>query len=915
MASNDVDFRALYQSSLKLTTSLGELGIPRLEKRLEQLDDASRALNAQVPSSTGSRKRPAAAGADKANFLLAAKGIDAEKLSKELKQFEIAPEFEPETPLGETDLEGYLAHHHEMIVLTAIEDVNRRTVEATHDRMNRAMIDDFEDAKQRLLEDLGGAKQLGIRNYPRVLDSDEAAGSIFSSAVREKRQVLESASGLGLSGASFAGQPRFQSTSSGFGTPSLHMSQLQVENAMTEEMKQYYSVIKELNSSRVPNTRSQFELARHFQRLCSSNVSVSMTGSKWEAVLKCWQLVNDLLAGGDSTKPSAPKLAEREFQTARQGTDEAQRKLFQHRLAFGARVFLENQFRAFVLETVQKNSLAIGGIPDLVATIRAFVKHLHSSRYAANGSGSSTDVDNIWAIIYYCLRCGGDQEAVNLVTKLSNSGEESTIDGDVLCALKYRAHQKSLYADRTANPLNAFSKQFPAEFERLVDRYHRLVSSSIDAVSVVNPFERCVVNLLCFGNVNANEQRIATTVEDYLWQRLCFIQRVAATSSAPDSTYTITKLSQSMQRFGPTHFEGGAQPGGGNFSAFLYFEILLITQEFEKAIKYLASKGFLLEAVHFAITLSHYGLLECTSFSMGEEDETTVDMVRLVRQYIHGFQRANAAEAADYVACISDLTAKKELLAELLLDTRKFDVLAGFTNNTDGSRTRGLYDHLLKDEPEDEVKELILSAARKAEARGRPHDAFALLKSAGDIEGVIVLLNSQLSSTLAATRPEREEWFREAKEFAEKWMRFPWVQVIANRHARTAAIAFQTLLNISIFLEIFEKQQYEDAIGFVDELEVVPTQNSSNLSLCVDRFLAFDESVRQNFHILLLGYMECLVRDADRLKTQVSGEIRRAGIAALREKAELLVTFAGMIKFRLPSGTNERLNRMEAMIY
>ncbi|KAK1945172.1 Nuclear pore complex protein Nup93 [Phytophthora citrophthora] len=911
MASNDVDFRALYQSSLKLTTSLGDLGIPRIEKRLEQLDDASRSLN-QPPRGSGSRKRPAAAGADKANFLLASKGIDAEKLSKELQHFEIAPEFEPETPLGETDLEGYLAHHHEMIVLTAIEDVNRRTVEATHDRMNRAMIDDFEDAKQRLLEDLGGAKQLGIRNYPRVLENEEA-GSIFSSATREKRQALEPASGLGLSGASFAGQPRFQSTTnSAFGT-SLHMSQLRVENAMTEEMKQYYSVIKELNNSRVPNTRSQFELARHFQHVCSSNVSVSVTGSKWEAVLKCWQLVNDVLACGDATKPSAPKLAEREFQAVRQGSDEAQHAMLQHRFAFGARVFLENQFRGFVQETVQKNSLATGGIPDLVSTIRAFVKHLHSSRYAANGSGSSTDVDNVWAIIYYCLRCGGDQEAVQLAANLT--GDDSTVDADVLCALKYRAHQKSLHADRSANPLNAFSKQFPAEFERLVDRYHRLVSSSIDAVSVVNPFERCVVNLLCFGNVNANEPRISTTVEDYLWQRLCFIQRVAATSSTPDSTYTISKLSKTMQKFGPSHFEGGAQPGGGNFSAFLYFEILVITQEFEKAIKYLASKGFLLEAVHFAITLNHYGLLECTSFSMGEEDETTVDLVRLVRQYIHGFQRANAAEAADYVACISDLTAKKELLAELLLDTRKFDVLAGFTNNTDGSRTRGLYDHLLKDEPEDEVKELILSAARKAESRGRPHDAFALLKSACDIEGVIVLLNSQLCATLSATRPEREEWFREAKEFAEKWMRFPWVQTIANRHARTAAIAFQTLLNISIFLEIFEKQQYEDAIGFVDELEVVPTQNSNNLSLCVDRFLAFDESVRQNFHILLLGYMECLVRDADRLKTQVSGEIRRAGVASLREKAELLVTFAGMIKFRLPSGTNERLNRMEAMIY
>ncbi|KAI9908620.1 hypothetical protein PsorP6_003357 [Peronosclerospora sorghi] len=110
-------------------------------------------------------------------------------------------------------------------------------------------------------------------------------------------------------------------------------------------------------------------------------------------------------------------------------------------------------------------------------------------------------------------------------------------------------------------------------------------------------------------------------------------------------------------------------------------------------------------------------------------------------------------------------------------------------------------------------------------------------------------------------------------------MRFPWVQKVANKYAKTAAIAFETLLNIRIFLEFFEKQQYEDGIGFVDEMDIIPTQHSSNLSLYVDRFLDFDESVRQKFHILLIGYMEYLVRDADRLRTPLYGEFRHARVA------------------------------------
>lgn len=935
MASGDVDFKALYQSSLKLTTAIDDFGIPRLEKGLEQLDDASRAFSQQSSSigkkraalgdhrSSNVRRAGPSSGMDKANFLLASKGIDAEKLSKDLQAFELAPEFQPETPLGATDIDGYLTHHHEMIILTAIEDVNRRTMEATHDRMNQAMIDDFELAKQRLLEDLGGAKQLGIRNYPRILEHDDR-GNVFAVAGSAKRGDAPAPSAstgpFGLSGSSHR---RFDLTApssagSALADTPLRMSQLSVESSLTDEMKQYASVVKELNAARVPNTRSQFDLVPAFERVVRANVSASVSGTKHEPVLKCWQLLSSMLGGGAS--PAG--LHEREFATQRR--DDAPQLRF--RFAFGARAFLESHFRSFVYQTVQKHALATGGVPDLVSNIRAFVRYLQSSRYAAPSSSSAdapaTDLDvNIWTLLYYCMRSGGDTEAIELTASALRAGDVA-VDANVLAALKYRAQQKRAYAtERDAAPVTAFSKQHPSEYAALVDRYHRLTSASIDAISVVNPYERCVVNLLCYGNANASEPRILTTIEDYLWQRLCFIQRIAPSSSTPDSAYTIARLAKSIEKFGPAHFEASKVPGSStSTTAFLYFEILLLTQAFEKAVKYLAAKGFLLEAVHFALALHHYGLVQTTSAfgamtGDNDEDERSLDLVRLVRQYIHAFQRTDAPDAAEYVACLADVAAKKELLAELLLETRKFDVLAGFTNNTDGCRTRGVIDRLLKDEPEDEIKELILTAARKAEARGRPHDAFALLKSAGDVEGAIVLLNTQLSATLAAPRVERDEWFRVAKDFAEKWMRFPWVMAIANRYARTAAIAFQTLLNLSIFLELLEKQQLDDAIRFVDELGVLPSQDASNLAVCVDRFLAFDECVRQNFHILLLGYVECLVRESERLKTQLTGDVRRAAVRELRAKAELVVTFAGMIKFRLPTGTNERLNRMEGMIF
>ncbi|DBA00026.1 TPA: hypothetical protein N0F65_002029 [Lagenidium giganteum] len=932
MTTQDVDFKALYQSSLKLTTSIDDFGIPPLEKGLEQLEDASRVFQQQqqqepIGVRRGGERGPTArrlpAGgvrppaADKANFLLAAKGIDAEKLTKDLQSFELTPGFEPETPLGETDIEGYLTHHHEMIILTAIEDVNRRTMEATHDRMNQAMIDDFDHAKQRFLEQLGGATQMGVRSYPRIPEQSDSANAF--GATRDSGMNSSSA----RFGSSFIGRSDVDLSQSGMAFSSstdtpLRVSQLSVESLLTEEMKTYYAVIKDLTHGRVPGARSQFDLLGAFERSCAESVPANMLGSKGEATLKCWQLLSCMLLGGDK-KTHGTALAEREF--SQFFDDEQQKRLLQYRFAFGARVFLENQFRTFVQQTVEKQQLSTGGVPDLLSNIRAFVRYLQSSKYGSsasdNGVAAGTDA-NVWALVYYCIRCGGDQEAVDLVSSSMRAGDAS-LDVDVQCALRFRASQRRTSQDPSVSAAHSFSKQFPAEYERLVERYHRLTSASMDAVSVINPYERCVINLLCFGNPNASEPRILTTIEDYMWQRLCFIQRVgAASSSAPDSTYTISRLARSIQKFGPAHFESPASNKSNNFSAFLYFEILLMTQEFDQAINYIAAKGFLLEAVHFAVTLQHYGLLRSTSNDMSDvgDEERGVDMVRLIRQYVHSFQRANAVEAAEYISCIPDAAAKKELLADLLLETRKFDSLVGFTSNTDGCRTRGIFDRVLKDESEAEIKALILNAARKAESRGRPHDALALLKSAGDIEGIISLLNAQLGAVLAASRPEREEWVRVAKDFAERWMRYPWVQSIANKYLRSAALAFQTLLNISIFLDLFEKQEFEDALRFVDELDVLPLASSNNLTLCVDRFLAFDESVRQNFHLLLLGYLECLVRNTERIKAQVAnGDAKRAAINSLRAKAELVVTFAGMIKFRLPTGTHERLHRMEAMIY
>jgi nuclear pore complex protein Nup93 len=56
-------------------------------------------------------------------------------------------------------------------------------------------------------------------------------------------------------------------------------------------------------------------------------------------------------------------------------------------------------------------------------------------------------------------------------------------------------------------------------------------------------------------------------------------------------------------KFGPDHFNAKKHP-------LLYFQVLLITLQFEKSVEFLWGKGdYAVEAVHFATGLYYYGVL------------------------------------------------------------------------------------------------------------------------------------------------------------------------------------------------------------------------------------------------------------------------------------------------------------------
>lgn len=59
---------------------------------------------------------------------MARQGFDTEKLTQNLSSIDLKTTFEPLESISETDLESYLKHEHELIVLSAIEEAKKEVM-------------------------------------------------------------------------------------------------------------------------------------------------------------------------------------------------------------------------------------------------------------------------------------------------------------------------------------------------------------------------------------------------------------------------------------------------------------------------------------------------------------------------------------------------------------------------------------------------------------------------------------------------------------------------------------------------------------------------------------------------------------------------------------------------------------------
>jgi nuclear pore complex protein Nup93 len=138
-----MDFKQLLEQSRQLTTHIVTPHAP-LERGLEHIEAQTRRLL--------SRTRSDHVKKDRASYLLANRGFDAEKVSETLNRINLALSFEPLDSIPDTDINGYLRNDHENIVSAAIEEQKKQTILDFEKRFENAVHSDWQNVKRRIMD-------------------------------------------------------------------------------------------------------------------------------------------------------------------------------------------------------------------------------------------------------------------------------------------------------------------------------------------------------------------------------------------------------------------------------------------------------------------------------------------------------------------------------------------------------------------------------------------------------------------------------------------------------------------------------------------------------------------------------------------------------------------------------------------
>ncbi|KAI3371614.1 hypothetical protein L3Q82_024177 [Scortum barcoo] len=536
--------------------------------------------------------------------------------------------------------------------------------------------------------------------------------------------------------------------------------------------------------------------------------------------------------------------------------------------------FLENSYKNYTMVTVFGNlhQAQLGGVPGTYQLVRSFLNIKLPGPLPGMQDGE-IEGHPVWAVIYYCLRCGDLNAAMQVVNRVQHQL------GDF----------KTWFQEYMNSPDRRLS---PTSENKLRLHYRRVLRNSAD------PYKRAVYCLIGKCDISDNHGEVADKTEDYLWLKLNQVCFDDDGSSSPQDRLTLPQLQkQLLEDYGESHFSASQQP-------FLYFQVLFLTAQFEAAVAFLFRVERLRShAVHVALVLYELRLLLKSSgqsaqlLSQEPGDPPMVrrlNFIRLLMLYTRKFESTDPREALQYFYFLRNEKDSQgenmfmRCVSELVIESREPGVIDKFAGDT---------------------RAIISKVALEAENKGLFEEAVKLYELAKNPDKVLELMNRLLSPVIAqvsAPQSNKERLKNTAVAIAERYRS----QGVAGE--KSVDSTFYLLLDLTTFFDEYHAGHVDRAYDVMERLKLLPLSQDS-VEERVAAFRNFSDEVRHNLSEVLLATMNILFTQHKRLKGAQAGTPGRPQRTIedrdmqLRSQARALITFAGMIPYNMAGDTNARL--------
>jgi nuclear pore complex protein Nup93 len=487
---------------------------------------------------------------------------------------------------------------------------------------------------------------------------------------------------------------------------------------------------------------------------------------------------------------------------------------FQSEFVEQAMKYLEKQYKIFMQTVISEHlrESQRGGDPSNYKLVESFVALRFRNPNDLIGLQDRREENGRtvwpWPMAYFCLRCGDNKSALKCL-------EASVPDHkEIIAALE----------EILKNPDGKVSARVKSQI-KMQYKQHKIRMS--------DPYKRAVFSLL--GSCNEQHQELTQSSDDYLWIQLYFISNVSTDSS--DKLTLPALQTMILEQYGEKHFNANDQPH-------LYFQILVLTGQFEAAIEFLSRfDRFRTHAVHFALALNELHLItgprnvQEPLLSVDVEDPKPVrrlNIARLVMLYVNKFEISDPAEALQYYYFLRHLTDSdsKNLflscVADLVTENLNYELIFG-RMQLNGIRSRGLIDQF---DGVINVQSACNSIADDLIKKGLFEDAIKMYDLAGNQEQTLRYIVTMLSQVV----------HQPSKPGSMKERLLHLVMEVSERYRSTELNCdpqilktFNVFKSLMAFFECYHDKKHEEALEILGQTKLVPL-SMSDLDVCVQNF-------------------------------------------------------------------------------